>query len=351
MSKISKGHQSFQSTSSFDALMQLSNLDDCIQDALSTREKLASQINSLLEEQKQARESVSSTSQAEEGLASTTRSLGHCRKQLKAAQSRRSDLQRSLDARRAAISRGKLAQEKSEDYLDSIRSEISSRRLTLREGKEHLSGQIRRIGEDLSRIYPIDPIEPGSLSFTVRGLHLPNAGSPQAASDVDPATTAAALGMAAHATYLLSLYLSSPLPYPPTPHGSTSTIYDPISTSMPSQAARTFPLYQKGAVAYRFEYGVFLLNSDIELLTSRQGSRMADLRHTLPNLKYILTVLTAGEGELPVRKKGVVQALKDTNGKAVEGPTLEQNILSVEKAMKPKARQALHETRKALQNA
>jgi hypothetical protein len=72
---------------------------------------------------------------------------------------------------------------------------------------------------------------------------------------------------------------------------------------MPSLAARTFPLYQKGAVTYRFEYGVFLMNSDIELLMSRQGSRMVDLRHTLPNLKYLLTVLTTGKGELPVRKR------------------------------------------------
>ncbi len=36
---------------------------------------------------------------------------------------------------------------------------------------------------------------------------------------------------------------------------------------------------------------------------------MVDLRHTLPNLKYLLTVLTVGKGELPVRKKGGIMGL------------------------------------------
>lgn len=331
--------------------MRLSNLDDCIQDALLTREKLASQINNLLHEQKQARETVSSASQAQEYLASTNRSLGSCRKHFNTAQRRRSNLQASLEARRAAIGKGQLAQQETEAYLDSTRSDISSHRILLGTTKKTLSSQIRRIGEDLSRIYPIDPIELGSLSFTIRSLSLPNADSLHDASDVDPATTAAALGMVAHATYLLSLYLSTPIPYPPSPHGSTSTIYDPISASMPSQAARTFPLYQKGAVAFRFEYGIFLLNSDIEFLMSRQGSRMVDLRHTLPNLKHLLTVLTAGKGDLPIWKKGVVRALNNSNGKAIEGPNFDRDLASVEKALKPNGKQVLHETTRALQDS
>ena len=38
---------------------------------------------------------------------------------------------------------------------------------------------------------------------------------------------------------------------------------------------------------------------------------MVDQRHTLPNLKYLLTVLTAGKGELPVRKKGGAKVLEN----------------------------------------
>lgn len=302
-----------QSTSSFDALMRLSNLDDCIQDALSTREKLASQISHLLEEQKQSSDTINSSSQAEQSLASTNRLLTACRRQLTAAQTRRSELQASLKARRDALISGDTTQQRAQTNLALAQTNLSFRRSLLQTTKSSVSGQIRRICEDLLRIYPIEPIDHKPLSFTIRGLYLPNAASPPTSLNPDPAVAAAALGIVAHITHLLSFYLSAPLPYPPTPHGSTSTIFDPISTNMQSHAARTFPLYEKGAVTYRYEYGVFLLNSDIELLMSRQGSRMVDQRHTLPNLKYLLTVLTAGKGDLPVRKKGGAKVLENSS--------------------------------------
>ena len=293
--------------------MRLSNLDDCIQDALSTREKLASQISHLLQEQKGSMDTISLSSQAEQSFASTNRSLTTCRKQLTAAQARRSELQASLKARRDAIAYGNITQQNAQTNLASEQTSLSSRTSLVHATRSSISGQIRRVCEDLLRIYPIEPIDNKPLSFTIRDLHLPNAASPSTNPNTDPEVTAAALGIVAHVTYLLSFYLSAPLPYPPTPHGSTSTIFDPISTNMQSHAARTFPLYEKGAVHYRFEYGVFLLNADIELLMSKQGSRMVDQRHTLPNLKYLLTVLTAGKGELPVRKKGGAKVLDNVS--------------------------------------
>ncbi|KAI4205641.1 MAG: hypothetical protein LQ348_001146, partial [Seirophora lacunosa] len=295
-----KNAQGIQSTSTFDELMRLSNLDDCIQDALATRQKLTSQISSLIERQKESRQVVQSAAQAQDSLSSTNRAVSTMQKQIKAAQARRSELQTSLRARRDAMRAGTSSQEKSRLYLTSAKNNFSSHVSLHQETQGDLTGQIRRICDDVLQIYPIEPVPRKALSFTIRGLPLPNATSPA----LDPAQTAAALGHVAHVTHLLSLYLSAALPYPITPYGSFSTIYDPISISLQSKAARTFPLYQKGAVAYRFEYGVFLLNSDIELLMSRRGIRIVDLRHTLPNLKYLLTVLTSGKGELPGRKEG-----------------------------------------------
>lgn len=310
----SKQTQATQSTSSFDALMRLSNLDDCIQDALATREKLAAQISCILEDRKQSLDITNASSQAEERLAATHRSFATAQKSVKGKQSGRSALQASLETRRSAILSGNASQQKSQNHLASAQEDLVTRRKLWQETKSTLTGQTRRVCEDLLRVYPIEPFEQKPLSFTIRGLHLPNAASTSSA-EADPAVTAAALGHVAHVVYLLSLYLLTPIPYPPSPHGSTSTILDPISANMPSTAARTFPLYQKGAVAYRFEYGVFLLNSDIELLMSRQGSRMVDLRHTLPNLKYLLTVLATGKGELPPRKNVAAKGLG--NGKAL----------------------------------
>lgn len=325
----SKPHlQGAQPTSSFDALMRLSNLDDCIQDGLSTREKLATQIKHLLSEQQQALETINSASQAQENLAATKRSLLTSRKALKSAQTRRDDLQASLQARRAAIETGTLSQEKAQSHLASAQMDLSSRACLHQSMAAEVAGQIRRICEDVLCIYPIDPVPQKPLLFTIRRIPLPNATSPSSSSpEADPAATAAALSFVAHVVYLLSFYLSTPIPYPPTVHGSTSSILDPISTTLRSLPARTFPFYQKGAVPFRFEYAVFLLNTDIELLMSRQGLRMVDQRHTLPNLKYLLYVLTAGKGELPVRKGGDVRGL--SNGELI-GQRTESDEMSVD---------------------
>lgn len=310
--------------------MRLSNLDDCIQDALATRERLTAQIGRLLEEQKTTRGVINQALEAEERLRSTNRSLSNCRRQVQSAQARCKELEDSLQARRAAITMGRKAQEEAQTKLTASEASLSASSTRWRETKAALSGQIRRICEDLLTIYPIEPIDPKSLLYAIRGLPLPDAQSTTLYSNEDSASTAAALGLVAQIVQLLSLYLSTPVPYPPTPHGSTSTIYDPISTSMPSIPARTFPLFETGAVAYRFEYGVFLLNSDIELLMSRQGAKAVDLRDTLPNLKYVLTVLTAGKGELPSRKKGGVRALQIGKAPVGGGKTGSETVEKVQ---------------------
>ena len=56
---------------------------------------------------------------------------------------------------------------------------------------------------------------------------------------------------------------------------------------------------------------------------------MVDQRHTLPNLKYLLTVLTAGKGELPVRKKGGAKVLE--NGSIAESRRASERRQEAEK--------------------
>ena len=311
--------------------MQLSNLDNCIQDALSTRDKLAGQINKILEDQKASRTAIISAAQAENALQRTDRSLSLCKKQVQSSRHRCESVRASLASRREAIAKGHEAQSEAEIQMQTGRKRIANRREDHKTVKSNLSGQIRRIGEDLGSVYVISPTADGSLSFTINGLHLPIA---SALTEKDPTTISAALGHAAHICYLLSFYLSTHLPYPITIHGSTSTIQDPISSSMPSEAARVFPLFQKGAVEYRFEYGVFLLNSNIELLMSKQGARMVDLRYTLGNLKYILTVITDGKGEIPGRKRGQIKGL---NG-SIKGSSRSSSIVSKREGKEPESR-------------
>jgi len=95
----------------------------------------------------------------------------------------------------------------------------------------------------------------------------------------------------------LAAYLGKGLVYPVTCVGSRSLIRDGISAMV---GPRMFPLFSKGVDTYRFEYGVFLLNKDIEMLMADRDLRALDMRHTLPNLKNLLLTLTDGEGIRPV---------------------------------------------------
>lgn len=55
----------------------------------------------------------------------------------------------------------------------------------------------------------------------------------------------------------------------------------------------SFPLYSRGVELYRFEYGVFLLNKDIEQLLKKQGLPVLDLRHILPNLNSLTLTMSS----------------------------------------------------------
>ncbi|GBF63781.1 UV radiation resistance-associated gene protein [Trichophyton mentagrophytes] len=290
-----------QQTSSYDALMKLANFDDCIQDALVTRENLEAQINSILEGNQAQLDVSNRSSEAQERLAAVKRAVTGEKSRLRQSLGQRDSMIKSLKARRQAMEEGRLSQDNSLTYLSDAQEAKESSQALLKKTAEDSMGQIRRICEDLLATYPIEPVPHIPLGFTIRGLVLPNS----CFDDIDKEAVAGALGYTSHVVYLLSFYLSVPLPYPVRPYLSTSSIQDPISVGL---AQRTFPLYPTNT-QYRFEYGVFLLNKNIEYLMNRLGLRVLDIRHTLPNLKYLLYMLTAGTNELPARKAGGIRGL------------------------------------------
>lgn len=290
-----------EATSSYDALMRLANLDDCIQDALSTREKLEAQINALLHKYKGPLDTTKQEDVAKEKLAVVKRTNFSERKQVRQLAKKKEELEESFRLRRSAMASGTHSQAAGQSRLDEggkKRQELST---DLEKAVDKKNGQIRRICEELAVIYPIDPIKNKPLQFSIRGIRLPNSSF----DDTNRDDIAAALGFTSHLVHLLSLYLSTPLPYPILSNASTSTIEDPISVAI---GQRTFPLHPTNA-SFKFEYGVFLLNKNIEFLMSKNSLRMLDIRHTLPNLKYLMYVLTAGKGELPARRAGGVRGL------------------------------------------
>ncbi|KAJ5656186.1 hypothetical protein N7507_008136 [Penicillium longicatenatum] len=288
-------------TSSYDALMRLANLDECVQDALATREKLEVQIGDILKKNDDALATQSDAAKAQDRLASIRQAVAAERKQLRASAKRKADLIASIKSRKEAMEQGRIAQEKARSHLPDAQEKLVSSEQLLHQNSEDAKGQIRRIAEDLMVIYPIEPIPDKSLAFTIAGLPLPNSDF----EDIDRDIVAAALGFTAHVVYLLSFYLSVVIPYPVSPNQSISLIQDHISADLPQ---RTFPLYPV-SVHYRFEYGVFLLNKNIEFLLDKCGVRGLDIRHTLPNIKYLLYILTAGTPEIPARKAGGIRGL------------------------------------------
>jgi UV radiation resistance-associated gene protein len=287
--------------SSFDALMQLANLDECIQDAMRVRFQLEEDINRLIAEAKLFNITNDQPTDLDDQNPQFKAALATEQKQLKQLGKKKQDLQQSLKKREGALDTGQEIKEKTKQLANHRSEEAKKLQSQLDKLQTERDGQMRRICESLLAIFPIEPVRNRTLQFTIRGIHLPNS----AYDDTNRDEIAAALGFTAHLVHLLGLYLSSPLPYPIEPSGSTSHITDPISIGL---SQRIYPLYPI-TVPYKFEYAVFLLNKDIEALMHKNGLRVLDIRHTLPNLKYLLFVLTAGSGEMPGRKAGGVRGL------------------------------------------
>ncbi|RPB25845.1 hypothetical protein L211DRAFT_821722 [Terfezia boudieri ATCC MYA-4762] len=287
-----KIHEELKETSSYESLMKLRTLEECIWDAELTRVKLSKSIEAILNREKNSIHSARKVGQARDDLQTVHGYLKTERQRLESAVENRDRLRESLEARRLEVAKASEHRKSTEKHLVDARLKLAECKEMLKLTVEGISGQQRRIITELQKIYAIEPIPDKPLAFTICNLHLPNTEF----EDQDDDTVAAALGYTAHLVYLLSFYLKVYLRYPVQPMGSNSSIRDPISII---QGSRNFPLYPKGQVAYRFEYAVFLLNKDIEMLMSSQSLVIVDLRNTLPNLKYLLYVITSS-GKTPI---------------------------------------------------
>lgn len=201
----------------------------------------------------------------------------------------------------------------------------------------YLHGAQGTLVRRLEAIFPLVPVSNGRSQpvFTIAGVALPLPSQPKEPAPplsvpaaqlpkgitVDEDNVACALGHAALLVDRLAGYVGARLPYPLTCAGSRSLVKDPISDI--AGPTRLFPLYAKGIEQYRFEYAVYLLNKDVELVSApRQdfrtqgrpliaspdprlasqlmvgrGLRIMDIRHTLPNLMNLLLTISS---DLPV---------------------------------------------------
>ncbi|GAA5944673.1 hypothetical protein JCM10213_009182 [Rhodosporidiobolus nylandii] len=239
----------------------------------------------------------------------------------------------ALSARRARLEAAKMLEEENREGLEQKGKELETQEDALSTLLASLSARRTQLCTLLSSLFPIEPVspspslpEPPHMLFSLHSLALPNSSfSGSSTPRYSDEHLSSALGYCASLVTLLAAYLRVPLVYPVRARGSRSTVTDPISMM---KGPRAFPLYGKGVEQYRFDYGVFLLNKDIEqvrpppswiapclrlvlppplfscsdvrqkltdpflqLMYSRSLT-VLDLRNTLPNLKTLLLSLS-----------------------------------------------------------
>ncbi|KAH3758406.1 uv radiation resistance protein [Pelomyxa schiedti] len=143
-----------------------------------------------------------------------------------------------------------------------------------------------QLASEVQNVYVIENTSEKTGELTIAGIKLPDSQY----GGCDEEIIASGLGNVCHAVHLISGYLEIPLRYPMSPMGSRSTIRD---ESISQQSSPKFPLYSHGVAPGRFEYGVFLLNKNIEQILNAQGHSVKALRATLANLQTIYEIAFA----------------------------------------------------------
>ena len=290
--------------------MRLKNFDDCIQDSDLTRQGIMDRINSLLLNMAPSRARPTTLTARQEMLGSTEASRSTVQRELDAKQRRRAKIQAEITKRQNLMATGRATQDGALER--DPKETLPEAKDDLQFVQEDLRGQLRRITEELSSLFPVEPVDGKPLSFTIRGVFLPNAEELNPAAMQRSSTTesevAYSLDLVCYVVEELASALEYRLPYPIVQSSSHTQIRDDI-TRKSFNGKREFPLYQMGTIFAEFEYGVYLLNCDIAGLMQTQKIKMVNPKTTLANLKYLLAVLGSGKGEIPQRKAGRNKAL------------------------------------------
>lgn len=166
----------------------------------------------------------------------------------------------------------------------------------------------------VKRLKMIYPITQNRTSYSIPCLcigHAPLPNSSDLFSSFEDAHISTAIGFAAHVIHLIANWYDMPIRYPIELCGSQSNIYDNISVSIPNPKLVflfhllilynllmlfvffRFPLFMgRGVDKTRVEYGLYLLNLNLQQLLNSQGLDVVGLRSTLSNLSVLVVHIT-----------------------------------------------------------
>ncbi|KAI9308509.1 UV radiation resistance protein and autophagy-related subunit 14-domain-containing protein [Cunninghamella echinulata] len=272
-------------------IMKLNTLKDCIFDAKKAADEVQQNINDLLEQEKEKFKLLRLRSQKETRLKELENEIQEQRQNIKIGNRKIEDFKNTLERRRLELKRSQERFHREKEDLESNEVQLENNVKMHHDIFTKLNQRKKELIADLFSIYPIE-------QFRIRSIYLPNS----VYTGCNEESIATALGFTAHLVNMMAFYLDIPLRYPIDPMGSRSLIHDPVSLI---NGSRVFPLYGKGVDKYRFEFGVFLLNKNIEQMMNAYGLIVMDLRHTLPNIHYFIqavltTSVTSGPTSLSV---------------------------------------------------
>ncbi|KAL0077772.1 UV radiation resistance protein and autophagy-related subunit 14-domain-containing protein, partial [Phycomyces blakesleeanus] len=272
-------------------IVRLSTVKECIFDTQKSTDEVRQAIGDILEAEKERFRLLRERNQRQNRVEELNTRLAQQRELNEQQQQRIDALQKEIDSRKSRLAESEERFEAGAGYLEDSETVLDSNTKMHRLSFNQLDRRKKELIADLFSIYPIE-------QFCIRGVHLPNS----VYTGCKEESIATALGFTAHLVSMLAFYLCIPLRYPITPMGSRATIKDLVSLI---GGPKDFPLYSRGVDSWRFEFGVFLLNKNIEQLMNAYGLIVIDLRFTLPNIHYFIqailtTSVTSGPTSISV---------------------------------------------------
>ncbi|KAI9278965.1 UV radiation resistance protein and autophagy-related subunit 14-domain-containing protein [Phascolomyces articulosus] len=288
----------FKRSYTFNNLLKVNTLKQCIFDTQKSADQVRQDISDILMNEDHRFRLARERDQRQCKLEGIEGELVKEKNSIRIGRQRIVEMKKLLEKRKSELDKShqRLETEK-EDLKDN--EQLLERSIHTHEQIFHqLNRRKKELVADLFSIYPIEQSFDDIHQFCIRDIYLPNS----VYTGCNDESIATALGFTAHLVSMLAFYLDIPLRYPIRPMGSRASIKDPVSSiSGPTE----FPLYAKGVDRYRFEFGVFLLNKNIEQLMNAYGLIVIDLRYTLPNIHYFIqailtTSISAGPTSLSV---------------------------------------------------
>ncbi|KAF9925558.1 hypothetical protein FBU30_004671 [Linnemannia zychae] len=268
----------------YETVMRLNNLHECIADTKKSRDEIKHSIETAMKKENAPMILQKRRSEYTERLWHLQRQVGHELNVLEKAQERVKALRKEHAIRRKALEDSRERGQTQEMYLEENVNNLTKNKDSLFLVLKEYSTKRMELIATLFTIFPITESENDPNLLKICKVPLPNS----VYNGMDEDLVSIALGFACHLVVMLAYYLNVPLRYPLTPMGSRAFVTDPVSLLV---GPKEFPLYGKGQDRNRFEYGVFLLNKDIEQLLNSQGLQFMDLRQTLPNIRYLMETL------------------------------------------------------------